>query len=88
MARRNRLEIIKDMLESIRKKEKIKTTKLLHQSNLSPQKFKEYLNELIEKDFIKEEKEKNNKYFILKRKGQEYLEKYISFSRFIENFGL
>ncbi len=86
MTRRNRLEIIKDILEAIKQQRKAKITKLLHKSNLSPQKFKEYLNELIEKGFI--EKEKNNKCFVLKRKGYEYLQEYKNILRFIENFGL
>ena len=46
MARkRERLEVIKDILMSIRQNKNIKPTRLLYASNLSPQMFKEYINE-------------------------------------------
>ena len=50
--KRERLEVIKDILMSIRQNKNIKPTRLLYASNLSPQMFKEYINELIEKKFI------------------------------------
>ena len=51
--KRERLEVIKDILEAIKEGRNIKPTRLLYASNLSPQMFKDYINELLEKGFIK-----------------------------------
>ena len=90
MARkRERLDVIKDILKSIRENRKIKPTRLLYSSNLSPQMFKEYVTELLEKQFIKlEEDPKGKKFFLLNQKGHEFLEQYRVIENFIENFGL
>ncbi len=86
--KRERLEIIKDILDAIRKKRKIKPTRLLYASNLSPQMFKVYVNELIEKEFIKVEINKGKKEFTLTKKGFDFLQEYHVIENFIENFGL
>jgi predicted transcriptional regulator len=86
--KRDRLEIIKDILESINQNRNIKPTRLLYASNLSPQMFKEYVTGLKEKNLIKEEKIKNKKYFVLTPKGNSFLEEYKGLSSFIRNFGL
>lgn len=59
--KRERLDIIKDILSSIRENRNIKPTRLLYSSNLSPQMFKEYINELISKGFIKIDINENEK---------------------------
>ena len=51
--KRERLEVIKDILESVRDSRNIKPTRLLYSSNLSPQMFKDYVDELLNKGFIK-----------------------------------
>lgn len=87
--KRERLEVIKDILNSIRESRQIKPTRLLYSSNLSPQMFKEYINELITKGFIKLEiAESEKKTFSLTKKGQEFLQEYKIIENFIENFGL
>jgi predicted transcriptional regulator len=87
--KRERLNIIKDILNSIRQNRQIKPTRLLYASNLSPQMFKEYINELISKGFIKLDIDaKEKKTFSLTKKGQEFLQKYKIIESFIENFGL
>ena len=90
MARkRERLEVIRDILKSISSKRSIKPTRLLYASNLSPQMFKEYINELIAKKFIVAEFDKHDKKsFALTKKGQEFLQEYRMIERFVENFGL
>jgi len=87
--KRERLEVIKDVLISIRSNRNIKPTRLLYSSNLSPQMFKGYINELISKEFIKlniDEKEK--KFFSLTKKGNDFLMEYKVIENFVENFGL
>ncbi len=89
MARkRNRLEIIRDILKITNEKGRIPPTRLIHSTNLSPQMFKEYILELTAKGLILEKHEKNKRYFALTKKGVTYLEEYRAFSNLIENFGL
>jgi predicted transcriptional regulator len=87
--KRERLDIIKDILSSIRNNRNIKPTRLLYSSNLSPQMFKDYINELITKGFITLDIDKNEKKtFSLTPKGNNFLEEYRLIERFVENFGL
>ena len=87
--KRERLQVIRDILVAIRENRSIKPTRLLYASNLSPQMFKEYINELISKKFIKLDiDKKEKKTFSITQKGNEFLEQYKSIENFIENFGL
>jgi len=87
--KRERLEVIKDILSAIRENHSIKPTRLLYASNLSPQMFKEYINELIEKKFIRLDISKNEKKsFSLTKKGNDFLQEYRTIEHFVENFGL
>jgi predicted transcriptional regulator len=87
--KRERLEVIKDILNAIRSNRKIKPTRLLYASNLSPQMFKDYVNELIKKEFIKLDiDDKEKKSFSITRKGMEFLQEYKVIENFVENFGL
>jgi len=87
--KRERLEVIKDILNTIRQNREIKPTRLLYASNLSPQMFKEYINELIAKGFIKLEISDNEKKtFSLTKKGSDFLQEYKVIENFVENFGL
>ena len=86
--KRERLEVIKDILEVIRNGRGIKPTRLLYSSNLSPQMFKEYINELLAKGFIKMEENEGKKTFLLTKKGQEFLQEYKMIENFVKNFGL
>jgi predicted transcriptional regulator len=70
-------------------KNQIKPTPLLRFSNLSTQRFNEYLFELLEKQFIEEKHDKKGrKFFSLTEKGSRYLEKYQVIKGFIDDFGL
>lgn len=87
--KRERLEVIRDILEAIMQGRNIKPTRLLYASNLSPQMFKDYINELLGKGFIKlENYEDGKKTFSLTKKGQDFLQEYRVIRNFIENFGL
>ena len=87
--KRERLDVIKDILKSVREYRNIKPTRLLYSSNLSPQMFKEYVDELLNKNFIKLDiAEENKKTFSLTKKGFDFLEQYKTIENFIENFGL
>ncbi len=87
--KRERLEIIRDILKSVRENRNIKPTRLLYSSNLSPQMFKDYINELIKKNFLKLDiDEKERKTFSLTKKGNDFLEGYQVIKNFVEGFGL
>jgi predicted transcriptional regulator len=87
--KRERLDVIRDILQTIRQNREIKPTRLLYASNLSPQMFKEYINELISKKFINLDIDKNEKKtFSLTKKGQDFLQEYKVIENLIENFGL
>jgi len=87
MAKRNKLEIIRDILRIIRENRSIKPTPLLRKSNISSSRFKGYYSELLDKEFIKETYGKN-KIITLSEKGQRYLEKYSAIVNFIDEFEL
>ena len=75
--KRNRLEVIKDILEVIRNKSgRIKPTHILYKSNLSYQMMEEYLSELIGKGFIEEKKKDKGKTYLITEKGINYLQQY------------
>ena len=87
--KRERLDIIRDILRAIRDSRGIKPTRLLYASNLSPQMFKDYVDELLKKGFIRfETDKKDKKTILLETRGNEFLEEYRVIENFIENFGL
>ena len=87
--KRNRLEIIRDILEVIRNKSgKIKPTHILYKSNLSHAMMEEYLNELKEKEFISEKKTATSRTYLITEKGIRYLSQYSLVSDFTSSFGL
>ena len=89
MAKRGKLEIIKDMLKIIQdNRNSIKSTPLLRQSNISSARFKEYFNELLDKKFIKEFNHTGEKFISLTEKGFKFLEKYKTIINFIDEFEL
>jgi predicted transcriptional regulator len=88
--KRDRLEVVYDFLKIIKDNgNSMKPTPLLRFSNLSSQRFSEYLRELEEKGFVKVLPGKKNKKIItLQDKGFEFLEKYMTIRGFIDEFGL
>lgn len=87
--KRERLEVINDILFIIREHDNsIKPTPLLRYSNLSSQRFSEYLKELQEKKLIKELDNKGRKHYTLTDKGFKYLEKYQVITGFVDEFEL
>jgi predicted transcriptional regulator len=89
MAKRGKLEIMRDILKIIREnKNLIKPTPLLRKSNLSSASFQEYFSELLEKGFIREIEDKNGKSIGLTDKGFRFLERYQTIISFIDEFEL
>ena len=92
MARkRNRLDIISDMLISIQNKGgRIKPTHLMYKANMSHAQLKSYLEELVNKEFIEEitEEKTLNRYLILTDKGYNFIQKFNQMKEFEKTFGL
>jgi len=88
--KRNKLEIIYDLLLAVRKSNSaISITHLIRRSNLSPQSFKEYYYELISKEFIEEIfNENDKKYISITDRGRKYIHEYKVIIDFIEEFEL
>jgi predicted transcriptional regulator len=90
MARkRSRIDIIADMLTSIRSKGgKIKPTHLMYKSNMSHTQMKSYLEELMEKEMISKIKSNNYEYLIITDAGSKFLERLTEMQEFEKTFGL
>ncbi|MBI2548251.1 hypothetical protein HYW21_02780 [Candidatus Woesearchaeota archaeon] len=87
--RRTKIEIVNDILTSIQVKGgKIKPTHLLYKSNLSHQKMKLYLKELIAGGMVVETMEKNVKYYAITEKGYHYISEFKKIKEFSDVFGL
>lgn len=89
MAKRGKLEIIKDILTIVQQSRNlIKPTPLLRQSNLSSARFKEYFGEILEKGFAKEIETKDGKRISITDKGLKFIERYKTIIDFIDEFEL
>jgi len=87
--KRERSDIILDMLVSIQDKGgKIKPTHLMYKANLAHQQMKSYLEDLIDKDFVREIKDKGYKYIIITDHGLKFVEKISQMKEFERTFGL
>ena len=88
-ARRSNIEVIHDMLNSIRQKGgAIKPTHLMYKANLSHQQMKLYIEQLMTKDLIEEQMQANKKQIALTDKGYQFLSEYRKMKEFIDAFGL
>ena len=87
--KRTRIDIIGDMLASILERGgKIKPTHLMYKSNLAHGQMVSYLDELVEKNFIKKMKKGNSEYIIITDKGCELVQKLREIKEFENAFGL
>jgi len=88
--KRDRLELVRDILMIIRDhNNSIKPTPLLRYSNLSSQRFSEYLKDLLDKKLVKEiNDKKERKHITLTDKGFRYLERYKAIKEFVDEFDL
>ena len=76
MSRRNRSEIIYDMLDALAKNRgRLKPTRLLYKANLSHAQMKDYVEELVQKDLIVLVQEKKAQYYEITEEGYAFLHK-------------
>lgn len=77
-----------DMLSAIQnKKGRIKPTHLMYKANLSHAQLKSYLEELVEKEFVEQVDNSNNKYFLITDKGCKFVQKLKEMKEFEQSFG-
>ena len=86
MERRNRLNIIYDILRVIQAKGEIKKTHIMYQANLSHGQMKQYLDELYEKKFIENADDKP--LIKITKKGRDFFRQYAQVKEFEKTFGL
>lgn len=86
--KRERTEIITDILSSIQEKGEIKPTHLMYRANLAHGQMREYLDELVIKEFVKKVKRNNYEYLIITDKGDKFLQKIREMKEFEKTFGL
>jgi predicted transcriptional regulator len=86
--KRDRLEVIRDILATVQEKRNIGPTRLLQLSNLSPQMFKEYLGELLEKGLLSESEDGSGKKYAVTDRGHLFLQRYRVFENFVGELGL
>jgi predicted transcriptional regulator len=89
MARRERIDIVLDMLTAIRDKGgKIKPTHLMYKANLTHRQMKSYLDDLVNKNFMGYEKIKDAKYILITDEGRKFIEKIYEMQDFEKMFGI
>lgn len=87
--KRNRIEIMHDMLKIIQEKGgKIKKTHLMYKANLSHKQMKSYLIELMKNNLIDNEESGNNIMFCITKRGREFSVQYTQVREFEKTFGL
>ena len=87
MERRNKLNIVYDILRVIQSKGEIKKTHIMYQANLSHSQMKLYLNELYDKKFI-ENTEGKRVLIKVTKKGLDFFRQYAQVREFEKTFGL
>ncbi len=86
--RRDKIDIIFDMLNSINEKGgRIKPTHLMYKANLAHNQLKVYLEDLIEKNLIEKVRNNNYNYIIITDDGLRFIEKIREMKEFERTFG-
>lgn len=87
--KRNRLDIIYDMLYTISNKGgRIKPTHLMYKANLSHTQMKLYLEELMEKSLVEEEARAGRTMLVITQKGFSFIQQFNQMKEFEKTFGL
>lgn len=86
--KRNKLEMIKDILEVLQKNRQVKITHLIYKANLSSNSIKPYIDDLMKKNLIEQTTEEDKKLYKITIKGNEFLQEYNKIKAFAESYGL
>ncbi len=87
--RRSKHQIIYDILNLISQKGgKVKPTHILYGGNLSHDRLKKYLQELIDAGFIEKIDEKGKTFYQLAEKGYKFMEEFKKIEEMTSAFGI
>ncbi len=88
-SKRTQEEILYDILLTILNRSgRIKQTQLMTKANLSYKLMKNYLEDLVKKDYVDFIKKNDRKYLIITDKGRDFLDNLIKVKTFKETMGL
>lgn len=87
VVRRDKMQIVADILLALQVKD-LKFTHLLYKSNLSHNRLKEYLQELLDKHLVVELDTKQGKRYHLTDAGAQFYNEYRRVNEFVKSFGL
>jgi len=90
-AYRSKMRILADMMRAIQNEgeDGAGPTKILYAANLSHDRLTQYLDELVEKELIKETGNgESNRVYHLTEKGREFLSEFVKMEKFSEAFGI
>ena len=88
-SRRDRMEVIYDILAAIEKEGgSMKPTRLMYRSNLSYNLMKSYMAELKEKGMIAEVVVKKRRFIALTESGRQFMVQLRKMRKFLDSFGL
>lgn len=88
MKKRSQDKVVYDILINILNKNgKIKPTQLMTKANLSYKMMNQYLEDLIDNDYINRIKKNNRQYLLITNKGRDFLDKIIKSKTFSETIG-
>jgi len=87
--KRNRVEIVHDMLKIIQERGgRIKKTHLMYKANLSHKQMTSYLVDLIKNGLIQDKKAEDRNLILITEKGRDFFVKYAQVREFEKTFGL
>ena len=87
--KRSRLDIVADMLTVIRQKNgEIKPTHLMYRSNLAHGQMQSYLEELVQKQFVRKVQRSDREYIVITDNGLAFLRKVEEMREFEKGFAL
>jgi len=88
VGRRDKFQIINDILNLLQEKGKVKITHILYGSNLSYDRLKIYIEELKENRFIEIVKEKDKTLYKITDKGLKLISETKKFKEMMDAFGI
>lgn len=87
--RRSKHEIIYDILHLISQKGgKVKPTHILYGGNLSHDRLKKYLQELLDAGFIEKVEDKGKTFYQMGEKGYKFMEEFKKIEEMTQAFGI
>ena len=87
--KRNRVEIIHDMLKIIQERGgRIKKTHLMYKANLSHKQMTSYLKDLIKNGLIIDKRAEDRNLILITERGRDFFVKYAQMREFEKTFGL